>query len=137
MKKFCKEHHVSRIAAKLLLRASNIEALLYKPRITRSEEKDGEEQEEIIETKGKCDTELPTTSSYESPDMPRSKNEGSNNSANGQEKFPPVENSLSDTVNIHDESEIKTSIDKNTIVNDFGEGGRSTKTRSIATLCNL
>ena len=137
MKKFCKEHHVSRIAAKLLLRASNIEALLYKPRITHGEEKDGEEQEEIIETKGKCDTELATTSSYESPDMPRSKNGGSNNSANGQEKFPPVENSLSDTVNIHDESEIKTSIDKNTIVKDFGEGGRSTKTRSIGILCNL
>ena len=39
MKKFCKEHHVSRIAAKLLLRASNLEALLYKPRITSSEEK--------------------------------------------------------------------------------------------------
>ena len=36
MKKFCKEHHVSRIAAKLLLRASNLEALLYK-HDTRSE----------------------------------------------------------------------------------------------------
>ena len=112
MKKFCKEHHVSRIAAKLLLRASNIEALLYKPRITSSEEKDGEEQEEIIETKGKCDTELPTMSSYVSPDMPRSKNGGTNNSDNGQEKLPPVENSLSDTVDIHDERKLKLQLIK-------------------------
>ena len=95
MKKFCKEHHVSRIAAKLLLRASNIEILLHKPRITSMEEEDGEKQEEIIETKQKCDTELVTMSSYPSPDMSRSKNEGTNNSDNGQEKFPPVENSLS------------------------------------------
>ena len=29
---------------------------------------------------------------------------------------------LVDTAEVHEESEIKTSIDKNTIVNDFGEG---------------
>ena len=51
-------------------------------------------------------------SSDESPDMPRSKNGGTNNSDDGQEKFPPVENSLSDTVDIHEERKLKLQLIK-------------------------
>ena len=67
-------------------------------------------------------------SSYASPDMPRTENGGTNNSDNGQGKLPPVENNLSDTVDIHEKVKLKLQLIKVLLKTILAKGVRLAKT---------